>query len=88
MAGGGATGSMKEVGLLTAEWNGPRPRPVRGGGLAVHNVGLQVSIDWILIVDNLRKYVAEFMVQCNRVSNWTPTEEYTVIFKRLPAYWL
>ena len=55
--------------------------------LAWNNISLKLGADRILTLDNFRKYTGEFLVQRNRVSNWTPTEEYNLIFKRLPEYW-
>ena len=55
--------------------------------LAWNRVQLKIGPDGILTLEAFRKFAAEFQVCRNRVADWTPTEEYSLLFKRLPPAW-
>ena len=54
--------------------------------LAWHQVELRLGDHKVLTLPAFRKYMGEFLVRRNR-TNWTPTEEYNLIFKALPEHW-
>ena len=55
--------------------------------LAWRRIQLKIDPSGILTLGAFRKFSADFLIHRNRVSNWTGSEEYGLIFDQLPLSW-
>ena len=56
--------------------------------LAWQKVRLQTGSDGLLNLNIFKKFQGEFKVYRNRVGDWTATEEYDLLLRNLPAFWI